>query len=183
MGDIPAKTNMVSTVILSPQNLQDLTANQSFNVSLQVSNLQAGAFTNATSTYYAAPQALNSAGNIIGHVHVTIQDMGSLNPTIPPDPTVFAFFKGIDDAGNGKGLLQAAVTGGLAAGTYRVCTMSSSSNHQPVLMPVSYLPGLDDLMLTLLGCPTRCTRRLQVLHRWPGKQQQQRQHWQQCQHR
>jgi hypothetical protein len=67
--------------------------------------------------------------------------MGSLNPSTPPDPTTFAFFKGIDDAGNGNGLLQAAVTGGLAAGTYRVCTMSSSSNHQPVLMPVSILPS------------------------------------------
>lgn len=138
MGEIPAKTNMVSTVILSPQNLQDINANESFNVSLQVANLQAGSFTNATSTYYSAPQALNSAGDIIGHVHVTIQDMGgSLNPTTPPDPTTFAFFKGIDDAGNGQGLLQAAVTDGLAAGVYRVCTMSSSSNHQPVLMPVS----------------------------------------------
>lgn len=138
MGDIPAKTSMVSTVILSPQNLQDVTPNQTFNVSLQVDNLQAGAFTNATSTYYSAPQALNQAGQIIGHVHVTIQDMGSLNPTTPPDPTVFAFFKGIDDAGNNRGLLQAEVTGGLAAGVYRVCTMSSSSNHQPVLMPVSH---------------------------------------------
>lgn len=138
MGDIPASTKMVSTVILNPQNMQDLTPNQSFNVQLQVANLQAGAFTNATSTYYSAPQTLNSAGQIIGHVHVTIQDMGgSLNPTTPPDASKFAFFKGIDDAGNGQGLLQAAVTGGLPAGVYRVCTMSSSSNHQPVLMPVS----------------------------------------------
>jgi transcription initiation factor TFIID subunit 15 len=162
MGDIPSQNNMVSTVILSPQNLQDLTPNQSFNVSLQVANLQAGAFTNATSTYYAAPQTLNSAGKIIGHVHVTIQDVGSLNPSTPPDASTFAFFKGIDDAGNGQGLLQAAVTGGLAAGTYRVCTMSSSSNHQPVLMPVSILPSCLEscleLVLMLLGCQTRCTR-------------------------
>jgi hypothetical protein len=138
MGDIPAKTNMVSTVLTFPQNGQDIAANQPFNVTLQVANLQAGSFTNATSTYYAAPQAVNNQGNIVGHVHVTIQDLGgTLNPTTPPDPTTFAFFKGIDDAGNGQGGLSATVASGLAAGFYRLCSMSSASNHQPVLMPVS----------------------------------------------
>ena len=43
----------------------------------------------------------------------------------------------INDAGNGKGLVTTAVTGGLPAGNYRVCTMAGSSNHQPVLMPVA----------------------------------------------
>jgi hypothetical protein len=131
-----------------PQNGQDIAVNQPFNVTLQVANLQAGSFTNATTTYYAAPQAVNSQGNIIGHVHVTIQDIGgTLNPTTPPDPTTFAFFKGIDDAGNGQGCLSAAVASGLPAGFYRVCTMSSASNHQPVLMPVS-LSGIFNLQLT-----------------------------------
>lgn len=139
MGDIPSTENMISTVILNPQTGQDLPANQDFNVTLQVNGLQAGSFTNANTTYYAAPQALNSKGQIIGHTHVTIQNIGSLNPSTPPDPTTFAFFKGINDAGDGNGGLSAAVTGGLPAGVYRVCTMTSASNHQPVLMPVGLL--------------------------------------------
>jgi hypothetical protein len=34
-----------------------------------------------------------------------VQDIGDLQATTPPDPPTFAFFKGIDDAGNGQGLL------------------------------------------------------------------------------
>lgn len=136
MGDIPSTSNMVSTIITFPQPGQTIQANQDFSVTLQINGIQAGAFTNAKATYYSAPQSLNGQGQIIGHTHVTIQDIGSLNTPTPPDPTTFAFFKGIDDAGNGSGGLSATVSGGLAAGTYRVCTMSSSANHTPVLMPV-----------------------------------------------
>ena len=137
MGDIPANTNMVSTIILNPAPGQVVAADETFNVTLQIANLAAGSFTNPDATYYAAPQALDN-GNIIGHTHVTIQTLGdNLAPTAAPNPITFAFFKGINDAGNGQGLLAATVTGGLPAGSYRVCTMSSASNHQPVLMPVA----------------------------------------------
>ena len=137
MGDIPASTNMVSTIILDPQPGQDVAADTTFNVTLQMSNLAAGAFTNPDSTYYAAPQQLKG-GIVVGHTHVTIQTLGnSLTPSTAPDPSTFAFFKGINDAGNGQGLLSATVAGGLPAGNYRLCTLSSSANHQPVLMPVA----------------------------------------------
>lgn len=145
MGDIPAKTAMVSSVITFPEtNGKAIAADTDFNITVQMSNLQAGSFTDADTTYYSAPQALSN-GLVVGHTHVTVQDMGSsLNPTTPLDATQFAFFKGINDAGNGKGLLSAAVTGGLPAGNYRVCTMASASNHQPVLMPVAQRGTADD---------------------------------------
>jgi transcription initiation factor TFIID subunit 15 len=137
MGDIPATTNMVSTIITNPAPGQALAANTDFNVNLQVANLNAGVFTNPTVTYYTAPQALKN-GNIVGHVHVTIQTLGAnLAPAVAPDATKFVFFKGIDDAGDGKGGLAALVKGGLPAGNYRVCTMSAAANHQPVAMPVA----------------------------------------------
>lgn len=145
MGDIPAKTNMVSSVITNPQtNGKEIASDTTFNITVQMANIVAGSFTNADATYYAAPQAL-SGGNVIGHTHVTVQDMGSsLNPTTALDATKFAFFKGINDAGNGQGLLSAEVTGGLPAGNYRVCTMASASNHQPVIMPVAQRGTADD---------------------------------------
>ncbi|KAK0703474.1 hypothetical protein B0T26DRAFT_657300 [Lasiosphaeria miniovina] len=145
MGKIPANTKMVSTVITNPKNNDVVQENQTFNINLQIANLAAGSFTNATSTYYSAPQDLNGAGLIIGHTHVTVQDTGaSLNPTTPLDAQQFVFFKGINDAGDGKGGLSAVVTGGLPAGNYRVCTMSSASNHQPVLMPVAQRGSQED---------------------------------------
>src|SRR4051794_13107764 len=124
MGKIPATTKMVSSVITNPKNLDTIAADTTFNVQVNVANMQLGAFTNATSTYYSAPQDLNGQGQIIGHTHVPVQNVGnSFDFTTPLDPTKFAFFKGINDDGNGNGQLQAVVTGGLAAGKYRVCSM------------------------------------------------------------
>jgi hypothetical protein len=156
MGDIPAKTNMVSSIItFPPPGSATIESDTTFNISVQVSNLVAGFFTNADATYYGAPQAL-SGGKVVGHTHVTVQDLGaSLNPTTALDPTQFAFFKGINDDGNGQGLLQATVTGGLPAGNYRVCTMASASNHQPVLMPVAQRGTPDDCTkFTVIGSGT-----------------------------
>lgn len=83
MGDLPAAGQMVSTIITSPQSGQDIAANTKFSVVLQVSNLEAGSFTNPDTTYYTAPQTLQN-GNVVGHTHVTIQDLGgSLTPTQP----------------------------------------------------------------------------------------------------
>ena len=136
---------MISSIILFPSNDQTIESGTDFTIQVQVNGLQAGSFTNAQATYYSAPQALNGAGNVIGHTHVTVQDLGnSLNPKTPPDPKQFAFFKGINDAGNGNGLLTADVTGGLPAGNYRICTLTSSSNHQPVIMPVAQRGSQDD---------------------------------------
>jgi len=144
MGDIPAKTNMVSSIITYPETGCVIPSDTDFNITVQMNNIVAGSFTDADTTYYSAPQFLQN-GNVVGHTHITVQDLGgTLNPTVAPDATQFAFFKGINDAGNGKGLLTAAVTGGLPAGNYRVCTMASASNHQPVLMPVAQRGTSDD---------------------------------------
>ncbi len=144
MGDIPAKTKMVSSIITFPQTGSKIASNTDFTITVQMANLLAGSFTDADATYYAGPQFLQS-GQIVGHTHVTVQDLGKgLNPTTAPDATQFAFFKGINDVGNGKGLLAANGTGGLPAGNYRVCTMASASNHQPVLMPVAQRGSQDD---------------------------------------
>ncbi len=109
-----------------------------------MANLVTECFSDADATYYAGPQFLQG-GLVVGHTHFTVQDLGkTLNPTVAPDAAHFSFFKCINDAGNGKGLLSANVTGGLPAGNYRVCTMASASNHQPVLMPIAQRGMPDD---------------------------------------
>lgn len=142
---------MISSIITNPGNNANIAANTNFDITVQTTGLAAGSFTNAAATYYSAPQNLNGKGQIIGHTHVTVQSLGSLTTTTPPDPKTFAFFKGINDAGNGNGLLKATVTGGLPAGNYRVCTMTSSSNHQPVLMPVAQRGAQDDCQKFTVG--------------------------------
>lgn len=152
MGDIPATTNMVSSIIIFPAPAQVIQSATTFNITVQMSGFAPGSFVNADANYYSSPQQLNN-GNIVGHTHVTVQDMGgTFSPTNALDPTVFAFFKGINDVGNGQELLQAEVTGGLAAGTYRVCTMAAAANHQPVIMPVAQRGAQDDCQkFTVVG--------------------------------
>lgn len=154
MGDLPATSNMVSTIITNPTG-GCINANEEFDITFQVNNLVAGNFVNPTVAYYTAPQALQG-GNIVGHVHVcpshiafapseplidlqvTVQSLGdNLTPNQPPNAEEFTFFKGVDDDGNGAGLLSATVAGGLPAGFFRICTMSAAANHQPVTMPVA----------------------------------------------
>jgi len=143
---------MISAIIISPKPAENIAANKDFTIQVQTTGLTAGTFTNAAATYYSAPQNLASNGQIIGHTHVTVQSLGnSLQPSTAPDPNTFAFFKGINDAGNGKGLLSATVTGGLPAGNYRVCSMTSSANHQPVLMPIAQRGAQDDCQKFTVG--------------------------------
>ena len=151
MGEIPAVERMVSTVILNPKNGDNLPAGQSFNIQVRIANMQLGSFTNAQTTYYSAPQALQG-GQIVGHTHVTVQNLGgNLNPTNPLNAQQFVFFKGINDDGNGAGTLETPVDGGLPAGFYRLCTMAGASNHQPVLMPVAQRGAQDDCVRFTVG--------------------------------
>ncbi|KAK9781573.1 putative Ribosomal protein s17 [Seiridium cardinale] len=152
MGKMPASTKMISAVFVNPQNGDNIAANTDFSIQVQMANLAAGTFTNPDSTYYSAPQDLDNTGIVIGHTHVSVQDTGnSLNPTQPLDASQFAFFKGINDAGNGNGLLAADVAGGLPAGNYRVCSMTGAANHQPVLMPVAQRGPQDDCVRFTVG--------------------------------
>lgn len=145
MGQLPGTGNMVSTLIINPKDGDTIPANQDMTIEVRINNIAAGTFTNPANTYYAAPQALDGGGNIIGHCHVTVQDTGAnMNPQQPLDATQFVFFKGINTPPNDQGLLTAAVDGGLPEGNYRLCTMTAAANHQPVLMPVAQRGSQDD---------------------------------------
>lgn len=93
MGDIAATTAMPASKFVSPANGDTIAANQDFQVSMAIQNIETGNFVNADSNYYAAPQQLNGQGQIIGHSHVYIQALDSLDQTTALDPTTFAFFK------------------------------------------------------------------------------------------
>ncbi|PKS11605.1 hypothetical protein jhhlp_001755 [Lomentospora prolificans] len=144
MGRIPAVSNMISAMITNPKSGSQIPADTTFDISVQTAHLNAGNFVNPTTNYYTAPQDLDGNGDIIGHCHVTVQDIDTLDSNTPPDPRKFAFFKGIDDGGDGQGLLRAVVEGGLPPGVYRVCTMIAAQNHQPVAMPVAQRGAQDD---------------------------------------
>lgn len=150
MGVIAASTNIPSSKFTNPKNLDTIPANQDFTVTMAVSNLETGNFVNAASNYYSAPQQVNSQGNIVGHTHIVIEQLDSLTQTTPTDPTKFAFFKGVDGAAV-NGAVSVDVTGGLPAGTYRMASINSAANHQPVLVAIAQHGSCDDQVYFTVG--------------------------------
>ena len=113
--------------------------------------MQTGNFVNAEQNYFAAPQQLNAAGQVIGHSHVVVELLSSSTQTTPTNPTKFAFFKGLNAAAV-NGILTANVTNGLPAGSYKVSTINTAANHQPILVPIAQHGSLDDVVYVSLPC-------------------------------
>jgi hypothetical protein len=145
MGIIAAQSNMPSCKFQNPTNGAVLKANTPFTITMAVSNLETGNFVNPNENYFSAPQTVNSAGNIVGHSHVTVDFLDSTTQTTPTNPQKFAFFKGLNDVAS-NGLLTADVTEGLPAGSYRLASINSAANHQPVLVAVAQHGALDDMV-------------------------------------
>ncbi|KAK4224484.1 hypothetical protein QBC38DRAFT_446412 [Podospora fimiseda] len=154
LGRIPSTENMVSSLITYPSSQFSVPEHKTFNVTILTRGLSAGYLVNPSVSYYTAPQDLDaSTGEIKGHCHVTIQSLGDETHVL--DARDYVFFKGVDDAGiekgNGVKELWAEVKGGLPKGRYRVCSMASASNHQPVVMPVASRGAQDDCVRFVVG--------------------------------
>lgn len=145
MGVIAATTNMPSSKFQFPANFGTVQANTAFTIKMAISNLVTGNFVNANENYFSAPQQVNSAGTIQGHSHVVIEKIDSFQQTTTTDPNVFAFFKGLNAAASG-GVLTADVTTGLPEGFYRLASINSAANHQPVLVAIAQHGSLDDMI-------------------------------------
>lgn len=93
----------------------------------------------------AAPAQVNDKGHLIGHSHIVIQQISSLNSTDVPDPREFAFFQGLNDAAENS-ILSANVTGGLPSGHYRMGSITTAANHQPALVAIAQHGMVDDIV-------------------------------------
>ncbi|OAX43606.1 hypothetical protein K503DRAFT_765700 [Rhizopogon vinicolor AM-OR11-026] len=154
MGAIPSTTNMPSAKFVSPNNLAVVPANTTFQVTLAIKGLATGFFVNPDTNYFAAPQSLDStSGQIQGHSHIVIEALESLTQTTPTNPNKFAFFVGLNGKADAKGQLYANVTGGLPAGTYKMSTIVTAMNHQPVLVAVAQHGTLDDQIYFTVAAP------------------------------
>ncbi|TFK57719.1 hypothetical protein OE88DRAFT_1746758 [Heliocybe sulcata] len=150
MGVIAATTKMPSSKFVFPPNGGNVAANKAFTIQMAIKNLGTGNFVNANENYFSAPQFTDNSGTITGHSHVVIEQLDSMGQTTPTDPTKFAFFKGLNDAAV-NGVLTADVTSGLPAGTYRMASINSAANHQPVLVAVAQHGSLDDMVYFTVG--------------------------------
>jgi len=155
MGEIPNQNNMVASRITSPRNSQCIVSNTAFDIDVKVIHFSTGNFDDSSTQYYTYPQTLDeSTGYIQGHSHVTVQLLGGQDDV--PDPTIFAFFKGLNSVAI-NGVLSTSVDKGLPKGNYRICTMATSYAHQPVLMPIAQRGAQDDCIH--IHVKDKCRRR------------------------
>ncbi|THH30381.1 hypothetical protein EUX98_g3801 [Antrodiella citrinella] len=145
MGVIAAQTNMPSAKFQFPKNGDTIPANQAFTIQMAINHLDTGFFVNADENYFAAPQVTGAGGDVQGHSHVVVELLTALDQTAPTNPTVFAFFKGLNSAAV-NGVLTADVTNGLPEGVYRLASINTAANHQPVLVAVAQHGALDDIV-------------------------------------
>jgi hypothetical protein len=143
IGIIPSTSNIPSGKFSSPPNFGTIKADTSFDITMNVQNIEMGFFTNAKETYYAAPQTLNTAGQIKGHSHFVIEAIQSLADTTPTDPLTFVFFQGVNTAAV-NGAISITVTAGVPSGVYRCCSINAAANHQPVVAPIAQHGLMDD---------------------------------------
>ena len=146
MGLLPNADNMVSTMIMSPAYGSTINAGINNTVKLQTNNLDEGFFDDPNTKYYVSPSTLSSEGKIQGHQHISVEFLG--NAQQPPDALKFSFFKGINEIAldSEKKELSAVIPANTlkVAGLYRICSMSGSFGHQPVLSPVLVRGPMDD---------------------------------------
>jgi hypothetical protein len=143
MGVIPSKDNMPSAKFVFPTNGATISAGTPFTIKMAVQNFESGNFVNPDENYFAAPQQVNAQGQIIGHSHVVVEALSALDQTAPLDPKKFTFFQGLNSAAV-NGVLSANVAAGLPAGFYKLSSINTAANHQPVLAPVAQHGSLDD---------------------------------------
>jgi hypothetical protein len=84
---------MPSSKFTNPKNGDAIPSDEAFAISMAIKNLETGNFVNAQENYFAAPQHLNSQGTIIGHSHVVVELLDSLDQTTPTSQKVFFFSK------------------------------------------------------------------------------------------
>lgn len=149
MGMIPSVDNMPSLKITFPTNGQILQSDVAFSMNINVTNLETGNIVSSRTNFLAAPQQLAPSGNILGHVNLVIEDLGSLSEDAPLNPLNFAFAKSLTDKDN-NGLLTAAIPNSLPAGFYRAFAIILTANFQPVLMPVVQRGSLHDAVYVSL---------------------------------
>jgi len=145
MGILPSSDSMPSSKIVFPQHGDNIAPNAPFFVELGVQNLALGNFVDTQKKFLAAPQQLDDEGFILGHPFIVIERIEAGNEAAATNPVEFEFFKGIlAPAANGK--LGAGIDEGLPEGLYRVSSILSAANHQPVLAPIVQHGALDDII-------------------------------------
>jgi hypothetical protein len=145
LGAIPSVERLVSTLVLEPLDGTIFLTGEDILVRIKSSNMDFGNFDDPNSEYYTGPQTLSSEGLILGHTHIVVEKI--VDATTFPNPASPVFFRGFDGEtvdGELSTSINAALLSESGPGVYRLCTITTSQSHRPVLMPIARRGAVDD---------------------------------------
>ncbi|KAG0150541.1 hypothetical protein CROQUDRAFT_652132 [Cronartium quercuum f. sp. fusiforme G11] len=146
-GMIPSQDKIPACKFHSPKNLETVGANKDLVISINAKNIILGHFTNPATTYFSAPAQLDPKTLLmLGHLHVVVHKMTSLDSDQILDPLEFKFFKGVDDALDKDGRVSVTIKDGLDEGFYRIATIMGAANHQPIGTSLAQRGSNDDMI-------------------------------------
>ncbi|KAJ7270185.1 hypothetical protein C8J57DRAFT_305191 [Mycena rebaudengoi] len=143
IGKIPTTSNMPSVLITTPRNGDIVEADSILNISLAVQGLKNGVYVNPSKNFLAAPQTLDSNGKIVGHYHLVIEELDSLNSTTLNDIQKFVFHQIVKNSDT-NGSIKTSISDGLPEGFYRMTATIHAANYQPIVGPVSQHGSFND---------------------------------------
>ncbi|KAF9269772.1 hypothetical protein L218DRAFT_850904, partial [Marasmius fiardii PR-910] len=145
IGAIPSVDHIPSVKFQFPTNGAVIRKDEPFTIELAVNKIATGNSVNSQTNFLAAPLQLDSNGLIIGRTAIVIEQLDSLEQITPTDPSRFALYSGFA-TGAANGVQTTNVTQGLSEGFYRVSSIMTGANDQPIVAPVLQHGAIDDIV-------------------------------------
>ncbi|KAJ7087546.1 hypothetical protein B0H15DRAFT_297476 [Mycena belliarum] len=142
MGVLPSSAHMPTSKFTYPRNGEILAPDSPMTIGLAVTNLAMGNSADLTTSFLAAPQQLDANGNIRGRAFIVVEQL-SASMFAPTDPKLFKLFTGVNALPDSTGVVTTTISG-LSTGFYRVSSIITATNGQPVLLPVLQHGAVND---------------------------------------
>ena len=152
-GLIPLAENMISTLIIFPENGQSLGGDEGFDIVFETINLISGKSLNLKNQYLALPQTLDpQTGMIEGMQSISIQPLqsqiGNDLAFNAPDANVFSFYQILNTRSDSGGKTSYTTTVKprqiKTRGLHRICTLAMSRSGMAAIMPIAQRGAQDD---------------------------------------
>lgn len=108
------------------------------------------------------PRMEEIASTDLSNADFTVERLSSLDSTELLDTSTFAFFKGANGPADADGNVQATVTGGLPEGDYKLTSINTYANHQPIVSTTMKIltTTMISILRSMIVARSRCTARI-----------------------
>ncbi|KAI8444667.1 hypothetical protein BY996DRAFT_6425473 [Phakopsora pachyrhizi] len=139
MGMLANQDHLPSCKFVVPKNMDTIKADTTFRVDIAMRNLVIGVFTNPAKAFMSAPAQIDrESGALLGHSHLVITALDSINSTSVADPLAFFSLKVL--------MMQPGTELFLWKLRMDCQKVIGTSNHQPIGATLAQHAQFDDII-------------------------------------